>query len=327
MRKLAHPAPVILLLAPFVAEYLLGDLGVGQLWLFPLMLPIYGGGALLVREAARRMRRGWPTMIMLGLSYGIVEEALATQSLFNPHYLGLRLIDFGYLPALGIAGPWTTYVLTIHAVWSIAVPIALTEALFAGRRGEPWLGRAGTAAAGVLYAAGVAIVALGTFKQEHFMASGTQLAAGALGAAAVAAAAFLLFRPANTIRAAPAGALAGGTRPAWLAGLTAFAGGSLFMLMTRLESVLPPAALVAAQCAVAGISLATLARLARARGWTDRCADAAGAGALLVYCWWGFTVTRSLHGRAGLAGHCLIAAIALAVLALIRAGRRAPPAS
>ena len=325
MRGSARPVLLLLFLAPFVAEYLLGDLTFGQLKLLPFMLPIYGGGALLVRETARRTRRGWPAILVLGLAYGVVEEALATQSLFNPHYLGLRLIDYGYIPALGIAAPWTAYVLAIHAVWSIAVPIALVEALFPAKRRDPWLGNWGLAAAAVLYAAGVALIFYGTRSMEHFMASETQLGVGALAAAAVAASAFVL-APRQADDGAARAAPGRGPLP-WITGLVAFLGGSALCVLTRFDKMMPPAALTAAYLAVAGISLLAIARARRAPGWTDACADAAGAGAVLVYCWWGFLVSRSLHGPSAPLGQCFPVSVVLVLLAFARLRRAAPRVS
>ncbi len=75
---------------------------------------------------------------------------------FNPHYLGLHLLNYGFVPALGIGAPWTVYVLLLHVVWSIAVPIGFVEALFPGQRHTPWLGRLGVAVTGIVYALGVA---------------------------------------------------------------------------------------------------------------------------------------------------------------------------
>ena len=93
---------------------------------------MYGGGALLVREAVRRKGYGWPSILVLGLVFAIFEEAFTTQSLFNPNYLGLNLhlLQPAYIPAIGMGAWWTIYVLTLHTVWSISTSIALTEALF-----------------------------------------------------------------------------------------------------------------------------------------------------------------------------------------------------
>src|SRR5689334_23045417 len=102
--KLLHriaPALLLMLLAPVIAEFLLGDFTVLAL---PLILVLgwqYAGGALFIRELARQLPRGWPTMLFLALAYGLIEEGFTTQSLFNPNSVGQRLLDYGFLPMLG----------------------------------------------------------------------------------------------------------------------------------------------------------------------------------------------------------------------------------
>src|ERR1700750_2662395 len=104
------PAIALFFLSPLVAEFLLGDFTFAQLTFLVLLAPAYGGAAVLIRECTRRTGRGWPTMVLLALAYGVLEEGLETQSLFNPDYLHAHLLDTGYVPALGIAVPWTLFV-------------------------------------------------------------------------------------------------------------------------------------------------------------------------------------------------------------------------
>ena len=94
------PAVGLFFLAPLVAEFLLGNLPITLLPALVLLAPLYGGGALLIREATRRAGRGVPTMLVLGVGYGLLEEGIATQSLFNPHYVGADLLSVGYVPWL-----------------------------------------------------------------------------------------------------------------------------------------------------------------------------------------------------------------------------------
>ena len=61
--------------APLVAEFLLGNLPVKLLPALIVLAPMYGGGALLIREAVRRTGRGWPSILLLGMAYAIFEEA------------------------------------------------------------------------------------------------------------------------------------------------------------------------------------------------------------------------------------------------------------
>lgn len=137
------PAIGLFFLSPLVAEYLLGDLPITGLAGLIVLAPLYGGGAVLIRELCRRRGWGWPSMIILALAYGVGEEGLLTQSLFNPDWGGRHLNAYGFIPGLGIGGPWTLFVLTLHMVWSIAVPIAFAELLTpnaAAHRG--WVGSA-----------------------------------------------------------------------------------------------------------------------------------------------------------------------------------------
>src|SRR5262245_49360262 len=48
------PALLLVVLAPIVAEFLLADFTVRQLGLLVALMPLYGCGALLIREVARR---------------------------------------------------------------------------------------------------------------------------------------------------------------------------------------------------------------------------------------------------------------------------------
>lgn len=120
-------------------------------------LPIYAGGAILIRELARRRGAGWPQIAMLGVAYGIVEEGLALGSLFNP-----ALFNAGEVGAraFGVNWTWTQWTLGYHAVWSILIPILLTELVFPDRRSEPWLGKIGLVIAGAVYVLGAVFLGL-----------------------------------------------------------------------------------------------------------------------------------------------------------------------
>ncbi|MFI7610210.1 hypothetical protein ACIBP6_03110 [Nonomuraea terrae] len=99
MFKRIFPALGLLVLAPLVGEYLLGNIAINALPMIIGLIPLYGGGALLIREVARRWRLGWPGIILFGLAYAVIEEGLLTRSLFDPDYVGLRLLDYGFIRA------------------------------------------------------------------------------------------------------------------------------------------------------------------------------------------------------------------------------------
>src|SRR5262245_6914993 len=55
----------LFLLAPLVAELLLGNLPITALYTLVALAPLYGGGALLIREVVRRTGRGWSSILIL----------------------------------------------------------------------------------------------------------------------------------------------------------------------------------------------------------------------------------------------------------------------
>jgi hypothetical protein len=202
VRRLVPPI-LLMLLAPIVAEFLLGDFSVRKLGIALVLLPMYGGGALLIREVSRRTGRGWRTIVLLGLAYSLLEEGFLTQSLFNPDYVQRRLLDYGYVPWLGTSLNWCTLVLTIHVVWSIATPILIAEGVAADRRTTPWLQRTGLIVTVVLFVIGCAATAAFSLKASPFVATRAEFAvAGVLTLIAIAAA-FLIGGDRSTRAARP----------------------------------------------------------------------------------------------------------------------------
>lgn len=131
----------LVILAPVVAEMLSGSTP-PLLFINPVSLAfqigLYGSGAVLARELARRRRLGWTNILILGAAYGVLEEGLVVTSWFNPHWPDLgalasygRVWDTNTIWALGL----TAY----HAVVSITIPIVLAEAFFPTIASRPWL--------------------------------------------------------------------------------------------------------------------------------------------------------------------------------------------
>ncbi len=176
-RRSVPAAITLFFVAPFVAEYLLGDLSLKLLPALILMAPMYGGGALIIREAVRRKGRGWPTILCLGAAYALLEEGLVTQSLFNPDYLKLHLhfLAPAHIAWLGTGAWWTLLMLNLHTFWSIGVSIALVEGLFPESVSEPWLGVVGETIFGGLFVLGLIVNMLIGYKQNQFWASPVQL--------------------------------------------------------------------------------------------------------------------------------------------------------
>jgi hypothetical protein len=170
-----RPAFVLFLMAPFVGEFLLGNLTLAELPLGLLLAPLYGFGAILVRELGRRYG-GWPTMTVLAVAYALIEEGPVDQLLWNSDYAGVDYVHGpGYVEVLGLNVMTVQVVIALHAVWSICVPIAITEALYPRSGAEPWLSRRGLVAVGLWYVAGAGMVCWGNWSEERFWASPAQI--------------------------------------------------------------------------------------------------------------------------------------------------------
>lgn len=264
----------LFLVAPLVAEYLLGDLPLKMLTALIILAPAYGGGAVLIREIARRAGRGWPTMLVLGAAYALIAEGLVTQSLFNHDYLNLHLhmLDHAYIPALGIGGWSIVFMFNLHTFWSMGVSIALVEALFPAQAETPWLGRAGDWVVAVVFVLGLAAEFGVGFKQNQFIASTTQLLSAAALSVLLMVSAFLI--------PAPKPRMAGRAVPnPWVTGAMAFVMG-VAILKT------PPEWGWGAVCAIAAIDLAFLVLLrffSRQNGWSALHILSLAAGGALCY--------------------------------------------
>lgn len=144
-------ASLLAVTTPVVAELTLGNPPLSRIWLMLLWVPIYGAGTVLIRELVRRRRGGWPSILLLGLAYGIVEEGLALQALSSPTMYGVA--DWGPR-ILGLNSPYTELNLVYHAVFSVALPILLTDLAFPSLRDRPYLKRTGLVVAAVVFVLG-----------------------------------------------------------------------------------------------------------------------------------------------------------------------------
>jgi hypothetical protein len=301
LRRLA-PALTLGLLAPLVAEYLLGDFRVTQLGPFPVLALTYGCGALLIRELVRRSGRGWPAFVALAVAYGLLAEGIVDQSLFNPDFMHLHILAYGFWPVLGTSPFWAISVITIHVAWSLAVPVGMTESLFPGQAKQPWLGRVGLAVTALLYLLGTLAVAAYFHRTATQHASAGQIAVCAALIVGLIASAFLLPRPQPMI---------GGPRvsvaPVWI-GTVGFVAGSIFVSLYGLGAFILhwPATVTATVAAGLDALIILLLWKAGPRSWTPLQVWAATTGGLLVYAWHGYVVDRALHGPAHIAGHTFI---------------------
>ena len=313
IRRVA-PAIGLFFTAPLVSEFLLGDFPIKWIGIVIVLAPLYGGGALLIREVARRTGRGWSTILVLAFAYAIFEEAFTTQTLFNPNYLNLNLhlLDPAYIPALGMGGWWTVFVLTLHTVWSISVSIGLVEALVPDRATAPWLKGIGLTLLGVLFVLAGIWMTLNEIKQHHFIASTTQFAISGIVCLATVIAAFRL--PARKTDS-----MSHGWVPSyWLVGAVALIAGSIFLTVPNRWGWLAVAIYLSMDAALIGAGYV----FSRRKDWNASHRLALAGGAALAYAWHAFiqrpvVPATNLNMRVGNA----VFAAAL-ILVLVIAGRR-----
>lgn len=147
----------LVLLTPLVAELALGSTPMSMAWLTILWLPIYGAGVLLIREAVRRTGRGWPSLVVLGVAYELVEDGIGLQALTSPTLYGAA----GWGPRLfGFNVPYWEANALYHVLFSVLIPILLVELVFPDHGRAPYLGRFGLVGTGVVAVAGVGILRL-----------------------------------------------------------------------------------------------------------------------------------------------------------------------
>jgi hypothetical protein len=275
------PAATLLLLAPLLGEVLFGAIPLSKLPFGLLgVIGLYGGGAILVREIVQRRRLGAGWLVLLGLAYGLIEEGLVVQSLFDQHYPGLDFLGY-YGHWLGVSWVWAQFIVPYHAVFSIAIPIAITELLYPERRNTPWVSARGLSGAAVLFVANGLLLArfqVGLFTSHAPRTSlGANIAAGFAAAALVASA----FRaaPRRSRRAdLPAASQRTIRLTGVLSGLAWFVG--LRVLLIGDGKNAPAAVILIAGAVIAALVWWSVARIASARrpwGAEQTCALVSGA--------------------------------------------------
>lgn len=315
--RTSAPALALAGLAPTIGEFFLGNLTIDKLPMLVLFVPLYGGGALFIRETIRRAGRGWPSMALLAAAYGLIEEGPVDQLLWNPTYGGAHdaLAGDAYLPALGTNVSLVQAVVSLHAIWSICVPIALVEALFPERRTTPWLGRKGLGAAAMLFGAGVTLGFVGTRVEDPFRASPVQ---HSVSIAVIAILIVVAFTVPQRLPAAKRRA-----PRAWHVGVaTLLLTSAMLVLVMFWPTDWSQWTSVITWCIAAGALSVGLIYWSRCQGWDAMHRLAAAAGAMATYAWIAFP-HQPVGGGAraiDLAGN-IACAVAAAVLITL-AGRR-----
>lgn len=279
-RRGPGPALTLFFLAPSVAELLTGSAPPAEFFnplLFIVLCALYGSGAVLVRELVVRWKKGWPSILLMGMAHGIIEEGLMVKSFFDPHW-----VDLGAMSVVGrwagVNVLWALSLTLFHAVWSIGIPILIVELLFPERAGLPWLRSGWLGWLAGLLAVDVAFgfLALTPYRPPIV----PYLVAGGIAAALIL-----------TARRLPAtwGQAAAQVVPekrhalkAWGAGFTATL--AFFFLIWVLPGTGLPAALILALLVLLAVFVTgILVRLISGARWQTERALAAASGALTLF--------------------------------------------
>ena len=150
------------MLAATLAEVLTGSTPLPSVVMYPIgfvfNIGLYGGGALLIREASVRWRKRWGAVLLLGGAYAVGEEGFAAKTMINPNspIIGNQL----YSHWIGINWVPLAALTIFHAGFSIAVPILFIELIYPETKGRRLLGNFGLATTLVLYGLDVTLLSL-----------------------------------------------------------------------------------------------------------------------------------------------------------------------
>ena len=139
--KSIGPALTLMVLAPLVAEVLPGATRFSSLFVFPIEVLVWGGGALLIRYAVSRWQLGWWSMLSLALALAVAEECLIQQTSLAP--MVIRLKGVTYARAFGLNYVYFFWALIYEAVFVVFLPVYLTELIYPSRKEGLWIRKAG----------------------------------------------------------------------------------------------------------------------------------------------------------------------------------------
>lgn len=145
-------AITLAVLAPFIAEVLMGSTRLSFIFVLIPEIMVWGVGAVMAREAARRWRAGWISLMVLGIALGVAEECVIQQTSLAP-LVGLDPAH-AYGRFYGVNWVWMLGLLVFESVWVVLVPVRFTEAIFPEERAKPWLTNRGLLWSSLIFIAG-----------------------------------------------------------------------------------------------------------------------------------------------------------------------------
>ena len=271
----AAPGLVLMLLAPVLAEILPGATRFSAIFVLPIEICVWGGGALLIRDAVRRGQLGWRNLVFLALALALAEECLIQQTSLAP--LVIQIKGQNYARAFGVNYVYLLWALVYESVFVVFAPVYLAELIFRSRRDSPWLGRKAMVVVAVLFVLGGFLAwfswtQIARPKVFHVPAYHPPLSAVAMAVAAITALIFGALGPFRRSLARPPSPL---PPPApWVLGLAAGTWATLWyglvLLAFGIAPEVPPALPVGGGILIAVVILVLLPRWAAHSRWEER---------------------------------------------------------
>ncbi len=146
------PGVSLMVLAPIIAEILPGATRFSAIFVLPIEICVWGGGALLIRYTVRRWRLGWRNVLLLALALAVAEECVIQQTSLAP--LVIQLKGQVYARAFGVNYVYLLWALVYESVFVVFVPIYLAELIFERSRSRLWVGKFGLLVVTILFVFG-----------------------------------------------------------------------------------------------------------------------------------------------------------------------------
>ena len=146
------PALTLVFLAPMFAEVLPGATRFSSIFVLPIEMAVWGGGAVMARALVRSRKLGWWSLLFLGLALSVAEELLIQQTSIAP--MVIRLKGETWARAFDINYVYLIWALVYESVWVVLLSTLAAELVFPDRKEETWLSRAGAIVTGILFLLG-----------------------------------------------------------------------------------------------------------------------------------------------------------------------------
>jgi hypothetical protein len=150
-RRRISPAVALAVLSPVIAEVLSGATHLSVIFVIIPEILVWGGGALLIREVARRRKLSGTALLLMGFVLSLAEEIFIQQTSLAP-LPWIKTAIYGR--TAGVNWIYLLFQLGYESVWVVVVPVQLVELMYPERRSEHWLRTRGLIITSILFLLG-----------------------------------------------------------------------------------------------------------------------------------------------------------------------------